>query len=108
MTRLSGGPLSMEAIMLRMLRSCALIFSLLAAFGASANFHLFRIEQMYSNADGTVQFIVLRESFGSNGEDLWAGQMLTSSGGGSNKSITFQSNLPSSSTAGRRVLVATP
>jgi hypothetical protein len=98
----------MEAIMLRTLRSFALMFLLLAAFAANANFHLFRIEQIYSNADGTVQFIVLRESFGMNGEDLWANQMLTSSGGGSNKSIAFPSNLPSASTAGRRVLIATP
>jgi hypothetical protein len=108
MTGLSGGPLSMEVIMLRMLRSCALFCLLLATFGASANFHLFRIEQIYSNADGTVQFIVLRESFGSNNEDLWKDQMLTSTGGGSNKSLTFPTNLPSSSTAGRRVLIATP
>jgi len=91
-----------------MLRSCALTLLLLATFGASASFHLFRIEQIYSNADGTVQFIVLRESFGANGEDLWKDQMLTSTGGGSNKSLTFPTNLPSFSTAGRRVLIATP
>ena len=61
---------------------CRYAHLLLATFGASANFHLFRIEQIYSNADGTVQFIVLRESFGSNNEDLWKDQMLTSTGGG--------------------------
>ena len=94
--------------MLRMLRSCALISLLLTTSAASASFHLFRIEQIYSNADGTIQFIVLHESFGMNGEDAWSGQTLTSSGGGSNKSITFSTNLPSSSTAGRRVLIATP
>jgi hypothetical protein len=59
---------------------------------------LFRIEQLYSNADGTVQFIVLHESSGQNGEHLWTGQMLTSSGGGT-KSITFMTNLPGSNTA---------
>jgi hypothetical protein len=94
--------------MLRTLRSCALFFLLLATTGASASFHLFRIEQIYSSADGTVQFIVLHESFGANGENLWSGQTLTSSGGGSIRSITFMTNLPSSSTAGRRVLIATP
>jgi hypothetical protein len=99
----------MEAIMIRTLRSCALIFLLLATSGASASFHLFRIEQIYSNADGTVQFVVLHESFGANGENFWSGQMLTSSGGGRpSQSITFMTNLPSSSTAGRRVLIATP
>jgi len=94
--------------MLRMLRSCALICLLLGTSAASASFHLFRIEQIYSNSDGTVQFIVLHESFGANGENLWSGQTLTSSGSGSTKSITFSTNLPSSNTAGRRVLIATP
>ena len=37
-----------------------------------ASFHTFRIEQIYSNADGTVQFVVLRESAGANGENLLA------------------------------------
>ena len=94
--------------MLRMLRSCALICLLLGTSAASASFHLFRIEQIYSNSDGTVQFIVLHESFGANGENLWSGQTLTSSGSGSTKSITFSTNLPSSNTAGRRVPIATP
>jgi hypothetical protein len=99
----------MEALMLRMLRFCAFAVLLSAASAALANFHLFRIEQLYSNADGTIQFIVLRESSGANGEHLWAGQMLSRSGGGlSNQSITFMSNLPSSSTSGKRVLIATP
>jgi hypothetical protein len=97
---------SMEAFMRQTLRFCALIFLLLATSGASASFHLFRIEQIYSNADGTVQFVVLHESFGANGENLWSGQMLTSASGGSNKSIVFPTNLPSSNTAGRRVLIA--
>ena len=52
--------------MLRMLRFCALAVLLTAASAALATFHLFRIEQLYSNADGTVQFIVLRESSGAN------------------------------------------
>lgn len=93
--------------MLRTLRSCTLTVLLLLSSVALANFHLFRIEQLYSNADGTVQFVVMHESIGQNGEHLWSGQMLTSSGNG-NKSITFMTNLPSSSTAGKRVLIATP
>ena len=95
--------------MLRTLRSCALIFLLLVTRAAIADFHTFRIEQLYSNADGTVQFIVLHEAAGDNGEHRWAGHMLTSSGGGRpSQSITFMTDLPSSSTAGRRVLIATP
>jgi hypothetical protein len=76
---------------------------LTATSAALAAFHLFRIEQLYSNTDGTVQFVVMRESFGANGENFWAGITLTSTGGGT---FTFPTNLPSSATAGRRVLIA--
>jgi hypothetical protein len=76
---------------------------------AQASFHLFRIEQLYTNADGSVQFVVLQESTGSNGENLWAGQVLRATDGtGAQKTFQFPSNLPSSATANRSVLVATP
>jgi hypothetical protein len=78
------------------------------AVPADAAFHLFRIDQVYSSADSTVQYVVLRESTGSNGENFWAGQRLeTTSTGGAKQQFVFPSNLPSSSTASRRVLVAT-
>jgi hypothetical protein len=78
------------------------------AVPADAAFHLFRIDQVYSSADSTVQYVVLRESTGSNGENFWAGQRLeTTSAGGAKQQFVFPSNLPSSSTASRRVLVAT-
>ena len=60
--------------MIRAFRACAATILLLAASAAFANFHLFRIEQLYSNADGTVQFIVMHEATGSDGEHLWSGQ----------------------------------
>jgi len=44
-------------------------FALVATF-ARAEFHTFQIEQMYSNADGSVQFVVLHESQGMNGENF--------------------------------------
>src|SRR5512134_2077656 len=40
---------------------------------AVAEFHLYYIEQIYSSADGTVQFIVMREGAGANGEHRWGG-----------------------------------
>ena len=46
----------------------ALLFALLA-LPAEAAFHLFRISEVYSNADGTLQYVVIRESSGTNGED---------------------------------------
>ena len=80
---------------------------LFAASGAFAEFHLFQIEQLFSNADGTVQFVVLHEFTGSNNENFWANRALTSMHTGTpNQTFTFPSNLPSSATAGKRVLVA--
>ena len=38
---------------------------------ARAEFHLFRIDQVFSNADGTIQYVVMLESSGSNGEGFW-------------------------------------
>ena len=76
---------------------------------AQASFHLFRIDQAFSNADGELQYVVLREIGGANGEHLWAGQSLrTTNAAGVAKAFTFPGNLPSSATAGRHVLVATP
>ena len=76
---------------------------------AQGAFHMFRLEQLYTNADGSVQFVVIRESSGSNGENFWTGQSLRATPtGGAQRSVTFSSDLPSFSTANKRVLVATP
>ena len=56
-----------------MMGLAAALLGLLAA-PAYAEFHLFRIDQVFSNADGSIQYVVLRESSGANGEHLWAGQ----------------------------------
>ncbi len=111
--------------MKRRLDFCIAMASLLAASVAFASFHTFRIEQIYSNADGTVQFVVMHESMNVNGENLWAGQTLTSTHpGGVPKVYQFPNNLPAgasggddgygygyypmpSPTANKRVLIAT-
>ena len=81
--------------------------ALLVSAVAHAAFHLYTIEQIYSNADGTVQFVVLTTNI--NGENFWsAGAQMTSvATGGPTQNHAFTTNLPSSSTAGTRVLVAT-
>ena len=103
--------------MKRWLNICVAVTSLLAATGVLASFHTFRIEQLYSNADGTVQFVVMHESENANGENLWAGQALTSTHSGVTKVYVFPNNLPGgesngyymmpSPTANKRVLIAT-
>jgi hypothetical protein len=77
------------------------------ASSALAEFHLFQIEQLFSNADGTVQFVVMHEFTGSNGEHRWAGKALISTSAGVNKTFVFPNNLGSTTTANRRVLIAT-
>ncbi len=71
------------------------------------SFHQYRINELYSNADGSVQFIEL--SVGNfSGESQWRGVTLTSTANGVQRSFSFPSNLPSGSTANTTVLIATP
>src|SRR6185437_11502177 len=69
-----------------MKRTLALLLALAFAVcvaPAQAAFHLFRIDQVYSNADGTVQYVVMREVTGSDGEGFWQGNLLTTTGAAS-------------------------
>ncbi|MGH8713610.1 MAG: hypothetical protein ACREYB_06360 [Casimicrobiaceae bacterium] len=88
------------------------------ATAARAEFHTFQIEELYSNADGSVQYIVLHESQGMDGENLLASHPLTSMPqGGTALLYRFTHDLPGggctsyectlSHTAGKRVLIAT-
>ena len=90
---------------------------LLLSFAATAEFHTYVIDELYSNADGTVQYLVMRESMGSNGENLWRGNALRATHAGTTKTFVFPTNLPGgvcgyygctmAQTAFTRVLVAT-
>ncbi len=88
------------------LRSATLLVLLAFAPVSHAAFHLFRIEQIFSNADGTVQFVVLKECCNTNGENLWDGQLLRATANGQTKTFQFPTNLPGGGTANKRVLVA--
>jgi hypothetical protein len=88
-------------------RSCACILAIVVSMPALAAFHLFRIDQVYSNADGTVQYVVMREVTGSNGESFWAGNALTATSAAGTQQFPFPANLPSTDTASKSVLIAT-
>jgi hypothetical protein len=89
------------------LRLIALFVIATMANMASASFHTFQIEQIYSDATGTVQFLVLHEVSGLSGQNFLAGHVLTSTQPSTAaKSFTFPSNLPNQSTAGKRMLIA--
>ncbi len=88
------------------LRTCLATTTVMLSSFAFAAFHLFTIEQVYSNADGTVQFVVLTTS--TNGEDAWSlgARLVATPTGGAPRTASLTRNLPSSNTAGKRVLVA--
>lgn len=84
------------------------VAALAFALGARADHHLFEFEQLYTNASGTVQFIVMHQTPPASGEDKWAGNTIdVIDENGAKTSYKFLTNLPSSSTSGRRVLIAT-
>jgi hypothetical protein len=94
--------------MVRTLACCLAFVAAALAWPAHASFHLFRIDQVFSNADGSVQYVVMREVTGSNGENFWADNRLeTTSTSGAKQQFVFPTNLPSTSTANRSVLIAT-
>ena len=92
--------------MMRHLTICLAAATMLVSSAALAFFHTFQVEQIYSNADGTVQFVTMTTSL--NGESFSQGVPFTSmDSAGSQKTFTFPRNLPSSATAGKRILIAT-
>ena len=76
------------------LRWLTIVALALVATAARAEFHTFQIEQLYSNADGSVQFVVLHESQGMDGENFLQGQALTSTRMGVTKTYIFPTSLP--------------
>ena len=100
-------------------RMCAALAAAagVAASAAPASYHMFRIQEIFSNADGTIQYVVLHESFGADGENLLGGHPLTAVEGTTTRTFTFPVDLPGGScdyymctpapTANRYVLIAT-
>ena len=107
----------------RYLHWCVGLVTLLISGAAVATYHLYQVEQLYSNADGSVQFLVLHQTPPMNGENKLQGHTLTASQGGVTHAYTFPNDLPggdescdpygygyictSAPTANKRVLIAT-
>jgi hypothetical protein len=70
----------------------ALLLTLAASMSVHASYHLWTITQLYSNADGSVQFIELQALAG--GEEFLAGHTIVSTQGGTSHSFMFPANLP--------------
>jgi hypothetical protein len=98
-----------ESTMAILWRSSALRFLLAAAAvlwaqAASASFHLVSITEVYSDASGNVQYVVLQANAG--GQQFLAGHQITATQGASTHSFAFPANLPGDTT-GRKFLIAT-
>lgn len=85
---------------------CTLTILFLFLIPAQAAFHLWTITEVYSNADGTVQFIELVGD--ADNQHLLEGHTMVADSDGTVRSFTFPNNLSSSSTNNRRMLLATP
>jgi hypothetical protein len=85
------------------LRSFLMALMLLAG-SAHATFHLWSMSELYSNADGTVQFLELRALAG--GQQFLEGHSLTSTSGGVTHTFDFPAGLPGD-TSGHTMIVAT-
>lgn len=69
------------------------------------SFHIFHINEVYSNADGSIQFI---EFVGdSDHENSWAGHSIISTNGVDKNTYSIPTDLPNQATGGKSVLVAT-
>src|SRR6476646_754089 len=93
----------------RVLARISVLTSLLAiTTSVIANCHTYQIEQIYSNTDGSVQFVVLRESMNANGQEFWTNHVLKSVQGAATPStFVFPHDLPGDNTARTHVLIGT-
>ncbi len=86
----------------------AALVALLPAF-ASALPGTFHIDALYSNADGSVQYVEIRDHGASDcdaSENLWSGQQMRfRSAAGTWTTYTFAANLPTCATSGKRILI---
>ncbi len=70
------------------------------------SFHLYRINELYSNSDGSIQFIEM--SVGDfNAESFWNNQSISVTQGSATNTFSFPADLPNTSTANTSVLIAT-
>ena len=72
----------------------------LLAPNADASFHTYQIDQIYSNADGTIQFVVLRETLGYPAEFYLSGHTFTRTQASTTQTYTFMKDLPGASMGG--------
>jgi hypothetical protein len=85
--------------------SLAVLAVLLVAAPARASFHFWRIKEIFSNADGTIQFIEFFTTSG--GEQFSTGHSLSATSDGVTVTYNFPSQTLPGSTANKHFLLAT-
>ena len=87
--------------------SLLVVAAFVATLPLSASFHTWKVNEIYSNADGSVQFIELKESSGLNNQHLLPGHSITCAGAGITNAFNFPVNLPSTATANKFFVIGT-
>ena len=93
---------------MRIVRGLLCLLAAVSASPVAASFHTFQLNEFYSNADGSIQYVELKEGFGANGQLFLGGRAITSTQGGTTHTLVFLTDLPSVITASKSVLIATP
>jgi hypothetical protein len=88
----------------RIVACIGLVAAMLVATTVNATFHLWRMTEVFSNADGTIQFLEMAAL--ASGEQFVSGHTLTSTRGTVSHSFTVPTDLPGDS-GGKRMIFAT-
>jgi hypothetical protein len=88
-------------------RLLVLMVTVLVVAAAHADTPTFQISQLYSNLDGSVQYIELTETSGMSDQNHFKDLTLTSTHNGVVKTFTFPNDLPTVQTAHATVVIAT-
>ena len=91
--------------MQRLLRCLLFATLLVVARAALATFHIIAIDEIYSNADGSIQYMELLGL--ADQQEQLTGHTVLTTGPGSPAIFMFPNNLPSRSTFGKHILIAT-
>src|SRR5262249_2859087 len=82
-----------------------------SAWPACASFHLYLINEIFSDASGNVQYVELADDYtvamGGNFQNFLTGHQLIASRGVNSRMYSFPGDLPSTNTANTKFLVAT-
>ena len=93
--------------MRNLIKLCMVVMSIaVAPASATEPPPSFRITQLFSNVDGSLQFVELTETAGQNGQSHFRGWSLTSTHGDVVKRYFFPDNLPTEETAHLSIVVA--